>query len=441
MRLLLFSVIVSLGLLLVYSNADAASELRYWESSHLKPEDYLFGASNPPSDPVFDKFNVVDLGVDLGVGSDCGRVDFASTLRGTLSNLLDSKYFSNLGSNILASSPMLLTCYFSPTWCSILKHTRINANFLSQMRLDQCQIIDKYVDSRVEDYYEERQSCVRKSISQNGGDLERAMQSCGNGMWTADLANWSGPSQGSKSGTNRLIDSSAKWAGFSSEGAKSAVNLVKSLVGDTVISRGNISVEYGPRKRALTPRTYVLELEKRTYEKLCEDIIPRIRRSGIKSDLTNIVGKSELEELNGGTDKAILVDRRSLRALSYLPLAQRELACQKLSESLSRSIFTADMNRSLDVLTTLAQNPNLPPHRKAEIEQKRKSLKDSIELTLKLQQEQNASLNRTLKQVHQEGELARHKYLENELSSDSARLQDRETKHQLMDCADGILCE
>jgi hypothetical protein len=63
----------------------------------------------------------------------------------------------------------------SPTWCAILKHTQVNANFLSQMRLDQCALIDKYTDSRTEDYYRERQDCVRQKIADNGGDLENAM--------------------------------------------------------------------------------------------------------------------------------------------------------------------------------------------------------------------------------------------------------------------------
>lgn len=48
----------------------------------------------------------------------------------------------------------------------------MSANFLTQTRLSQCQIIDKYVDSRVEDYYRERQSCVQQSIQRNGGDMD-----------------------------------------------------------------------------------------------------------------------------------------------------------------------------------------------------------------------------------------------------------------------------
>jgi len=235
--------------------ANAASELKRENASRFNSEDYYLRSNNDIDDDIFDRYSTIDLGADLAIGADCGKVDFRGTLRATLRNLLDAKYFGNLGKSIMAASPMLLACYFSPTWCAVLKHTRVNANFLSQMRLDQCALIDRYVDNRVEDYHQERQSCVRQQIKRNGGNLETALKSCRN-VWDVDLVDWAGGG-GEKVETNRLIESSAKWAGLSGHESRRAVDMVKSFVGDTVVGRGNISIDYGPTKTPTSPRTFL----------------------------------------------------------------------------------------------------------------------------------------------------------------------------------------
>jgi hypothetical protein len=206
------------------------NDFSYRNRSEFKASDYLFQNQGLKRDPIFDEYRTVDIGVNLGVGSDCGRVDFRSTLQASLKNILDSRYFGDMGKDIIAGSPMLLACYFSPTWCAILKHSQINANFMSQMRLNQCSLMDKYVDSRVQEFYEERQSCVHREIEKRGGDIESAMQACNsNRVWDTDIANWAGSKYGQKSSTNRLIESSAKWAGLDGPQASGTIKLVKNL--------------------------------------------------------------------------------------------------------------------------------------------------------------------------------------------------------------------
>ncbi|MBX9767212.1 MAG: hypothetical protein K2X47_08075, partial [Bdellovibrionales bacterium] len=246
---------VSIACIVNLAHAEG-NDFDYRNKSELRSNAYLFQQQGLKRDPVFDEYRSVDLGINLGVGSDCGRVDFKNTLQATLKNILDSRYFGDMGKDIMAGSPMLLACYFSPTWCAILKHSQINANFMSQMRLNQCALMDKYVDSRVGDFYEERQICVHREIEKNGGNIESAMQTCNSGrMWDTDLTNWAGSKYGEKSNSNKLIESSARWAGFDSAAGSPAVKLVQSLVGDTVVSRGKVSVEYGDKPFGITPRT------------------------------------------------------------------------------------------------------------------------------------------------------------------------------------------
>lgn len=433
MRLSLLFVAVSLG--------TSAPAVDFRHSTRTAPGDYLLRSLDQHKDDIFDSYRTIDLGVTIGVGSDCGQIDFTSTLRASLKNILDTKYFANIGQNIIASSPMLLACYFSPTWCAILKHSQVGAHYLSQMRLDQCAVIDKFVDSRVEDFYQERQSCVRKAIQSNGGDMEHAMESCqGNKLWDTDLANWAGKRNGEKVTSNKLLDGSAKWAGFEGKEAEQSLNLVKALVGDTVVSRGGVSVEYGPRQSALTPRTYLQSVEKSTYDELCGKLVKRIQDASPETVPDRLVTDAELKALSPGF-AVPLIDRQTLRALSVMSPLQRQQACKTLSDALSMTLFSTEMNRSLDLLTTLAQNPNLPPNRKQEIEQKRRALKDSIDATVSMQKQKNAPLNSALAKVNEAGSGLYDQMTHEALSTDQDRDSSKRIRSQFLDCADGVMCD
>ncbi|PIR35929.1 MAG: hypothetical protein COV37_06040 [Bdellovibrio sp. CG11_big_fil_rev_8_21_14_0_20_39_38] len=434
-------VISSLIALIFLSDSALATEFNYKHSSEMSSSDYLFKERSKENDSVFDNYQTVDLGFSLGVGADCGKVDFKSTLQTSLKNLLDAKYFESVGNNILAASPMLLTCYLSPTWCSILKHTRVNANFLSQMRLDQCALIDKYVDNRSEDFKKERQDCVHQAIQRNGGNMEQAMKECqSSSNYSVDLANWAGSHFGSKAGKNKLIESSAKWAGFNSSEAKKSVGLLKALVGDTVIGKGRISVEYGPKNRAITPRTRLYELEKDTYEKLCKGLLKKIDRNANRISIDRLIGKEELNEI-GGNKEDTYIDKQTLRYLSYLPFIKRGSYCRKLAASVAMTKFSDEMNSSLDMLNILEQNPNLPETRKLELAKKRKNLKDSIEATLQLQEAKNTPLNTVVSQITSEGRFYQGKATERAFDNESSRINSRRSRSELFDCADGILCD
>lgn len=437
----MIKIIKLITIILLLGSTAEGSDFNYRNTSEYNSSDYLFKNRGELDDTVFDRYQTIDFGIDLAIGSDCGRVDFKSTLKGTLKNLLDAKYFESMGQNILAASPMLLTCYFSPTWCSILKHTRMSANFLSNMRLDQCALIDKYVDTRTEDFKMERQSCVRKAIQRTGGNMEAAMSQCKSGSdYSFDIANWSGASNGAKARTNKLIASSAKWAGFTGREARRSVDLIKALVGDTVIGRGKVTVEYGPSKKALTPRIRLAAIEKDTYSKLCKGLLNKIDKNNNRLSIDRLIKDDELKDIGQDNDGAF-IDRQTLRYLSYLPFIQRHSYCRKLASSMALTQFSGEMNRSLDILTVLSQNPNLPANRKNEINSKRQALKESIETTLELKKIKNEPLNKVLSQITSEGRLYQGQATDRTLNSNAAARDARRTRAMFMDCSDGFMCE
>lgn len=418
--------------------AQESGALRYEHSTRFSSDDYLLRSREDRKRSVFESYKPIDLGINLGVGADCGRVDVSGTLRSTLNNMLNSEYFGDLGRNILASSPLLATCYFSPTWCAILKHSQLSANFVSQMRLDQCSLIDKFVDSRTEDFYQERQACVHGEIEKHGGDLEAAMRSCRN-VWDADLSDWSGES-GGKVTKNQLVESSAAWAGIKGKDAEDAIQLVKAFVGDTVISKhGGFHVDYGPRGIPLTPERHLKGIQAATETKLCDELVERVRgerQRGVEA----VVSADDLKALGGGAD-AVLVDRQTIEALSFLPYERRRQACRKLSDAVALSIATRDFDQSLGILNAASQNPHLPPKRREEIESKRRALRESVELTLELQKQRNEPLNRVSAQINAEGERYRGDASESALSNEAATIEAGFSRGKFMDCADGIMCE
>lgn len=437
----IINLIFLLFALVLSSPSALAQNFNYRHNSEMSSTDYLFKERSQGSDYIFDNYQTIDLGFELGVGTDCGRIDFKNTLQGALKNLLDAQYFESVGNNIMLASPMLLTCYFSPTWCSILKHIRVNANFLSQMRLDQCALIDKYVDHRTEDFRKERQGCVHQSIQRNGGNMEQAMKECqSSSNYSVDLSNWAGSRFGMKASENKLIESSAKWAGFHSEKSKRSVELIKALVGDTVVGRGRISVEYGPTKRAITPRTRLHELEKDTCEKLCRGLLKKIDKNANRMSMDRLIDTKELKDI-GGNKNETYIDKQTLRYLSFLPFIKRGTYCRKLAASIALTKFSDEMNRSLDILNVLEQNPNLPTQRKDEISEKRKKLKDSIDATLRLQEVQNTPLNTVISQITKEGHFYQGQATTRVLNNEADKINSRHSQGQLFDCSDGILCD
>ena len=438
MSRLFTSIFIVADFLLSFKAAFGGDILNFENSKRLSPSEYMLRSHENKDDPIFSKsYQIIDLGLDVGIGSDCGKVDFRGTMRAALKNTLDAKYFGDLGRDIMAASPMLATCYFSPTWCSVLKQGQLSAHFLSQMRLNQCALIDKYTDDRTEDFYRERQTCVRKEIGRQSGNLESALSSCQN-PFDLDLTSWTGAGRGDGKSENRLIESSAKWAGLEGDRAGEAVNLAKAFVGDTVVSKGHISVDYGPKKVPTTPYSHLVDLQEKEYSVLCDDLLKKIERERSARTVDEIITYRDLKKLSG--DGRPLIDKETIQAMSFLPRGARDEACRKLSNEMALTLFTKQMNDTLDVLTVASQNPNLPPHRKKEIDEKRASLKESTDMTLKLHRERNGPLNETVKAINEEGGRYRDEKTWRSLSVDRAKTAHDSEAAILFDCGDSVWC-
>ena len=425
-------------LLLIVSPLAFADGFNMRSSNTLDADDYLFGTSGNYQDALFDNVAEVSLDVDIGIGSDCGQIDIKNTFQAALKNIFDEKYLQSMGTQLLAASPMLITCYMSPTWCAILKHARLRANFLANLRLDQCKAIDQFVDSRVEDFYKERSQCVRGSIASNSGNFEKAMDQCGNST-SLSLSDWSG--SGEKTKNNSIVQSTAEWAGFTTEEAKEIVSLTKSFIGDDIIKSGSISVDYGPKKIQFTPRTYLKDIKKAKYGKLCKELLPKLmKEGGAKANVYRVVSEKDLKELGDKNSKP-LIDRQTLLSLAFMPYHKRNLACRKLAEALAVGNFTEDMGKTLDFISSkIGTNPHLPNEKKVEADRKRRALKDQIELTLTIDNAEFTPLSRVLYMINKEGDKYKKQASKRELSSGLDHRSNQRVNAIFFDCADGFSC-
>lgn len=422
------------------ADASSGASTLSFGTGRLKPQDYLFAPSPERKNDLFDGLKPVEASVNLGIGSDCGRINIEGTLKSTFGKVLSGDYFKGLAQDILGSAPMLAACYMSPTWCSILKHTQLSANFLTQTRLNQCQVIDKYTDSRVEDYYRERQSCVHQAIQANGGDMDAALSSCQGGIFDGKLGKWAGATKDNPQKPSALIEDSVAWAGFDGQEGSRVTDVLKSLVGDTVVAQGNVRVEYGPRAHPYSPRSYLISMEKDVSDSFCGKLLPEIAGSGTYLNDLDIAQRLKSLPTAPGELEAPFLTPDLVRNLAYLPPVRRDRICLKLSQALAMQAFTRDMNRSLDVLTAAAQNPNLPPNRKQEIEDKRRQLKDQIELTLRLRQEQSKPLGEVMQYIAQEGLGAQDEAVKANLTQESDARATHSHFERMNDCSDGVFC-
>lgn len=427
-----------LFLLLLLSSTSHASKPESYEFG-VNPNDYLFRSNGLRHDQVFDQYRRIELGIDLSGGADCGRLDMKGTLKSTVDKILDPNMFGNALEGIAAGAPLLTICYFSPTWCALAKHFRVNAQAMTDLRFNQCAVMDKYVDSRVEDYYNERQTCLHRELERNGGNHEEAVSKCGgNGLYQQNIANWAGEKYGGKVKTNKLIESSAKWAGFDGPKGKQAVDLVKSFVGETTVSGGQVSVEYGPRQVALSPTEHLVALKKQVLDRLCGDILSRLKNRPVADAFTSVTDK-QLKDL---TDSEVqYVDQQTVYYLLRLPPERRYLYCEKLASSVAVSKFSEDVTRSLQILNELAMNPNLPETRKKELQDKRRSFKEAVEVTVVLQKEQNAPINEITSQINSEGQASEASNTIREMSIDQSQFDYKRLQNQFYDCADSATCK
>ncbi|MBY0316350.1 MAG: hypothetical protein K2Q26_12560 [Bdellovibrionales bacterium] len=374
-------------------------------------------------------YKVVDLSASVNVGSNCGQMDVGANLRSNLKEFLNGDFFQGVGNQIVDAGGLLALCYLSPAMCSITKNLRLESGLTSAMDLDACSMIEKYQDQQIAVYERERSQCMRRELQRNGNNVKLALKTCGGNNYEHNLADWSG---GDKNvNLNRLIESTAKWAGLKGDDAERTIELTKAFVGDTVIGRGGVEVDFGARKRIVSP-SEIIEEEKVLLAKGLNSLFKDYDENWhIKDDEIKKIFEDRLP---------LPVARNLVQKLSFLPHQEREMAIHKLSKSVATQSGVDKVEKSMEILLLASRNPNIPDAQKLEAKQLGEQLKDSLELGVHAKSKEYAGLERVVSQITTEGQ--KYEDWENQdlIGVEKANFSRKSLQQEYMDCSDKVFC-
>lgn len=424
--------IILLALMLPFSGV---AEVSYQSSRRLSLKGHELLNLSKDRTSALDNYKVIDLSANIEVGASCGEMNVATNLKANLKDLLDDQFFNGLGNKIQNAGGMLALCYLSPSYCAIAKHMRMSSHFLSQLNLDSCSMIDKYTDSRVADYELTKQQCVRQEMDRNGRDVKSALEKCSNG---ADaLMDWSGASSGTVA-SNDLLGATAKWAGMSGDDVDRLLDSTKAMVGNTVVAKGGMQVDFGSREKLVTPRELIAETaeeQSRRIGELVGEMSSSEGRTMARASLDQKLSETFGPEMDG------TVAYEVARKLSYMPRTARNQAVGRLSKALASERVVQNAEKSIEILSLASRNPNLPPTRQQEAIQLRQQLKDQLAMTLEMRKGERDQLANVIAAIGSEGGEFEGDYGRRNLESASARQNGTRLKELFYDCSDGVFCK
>lgn len=374
-------------------------------------------------------YKVVDLSASVNVGSNCGQMDVGANLRANMRELLSGDFFQGVGNQIVDAGGLLALCYLSPAMCSITKNLRLESGLTSNLDLSACSMIEKYQDQQVAVYERERSQCMRSELQKNGNNVKLALKTCGGNNYEHNLADWSG---GDKNvNMNRLIESTAKWAGLKGDDADRTIELTKAFVGDTVIGRGGVEVDFGSRKRIVSPAE-IIEEEKVLLAKGLNSLFKNYDESWhIKDDEIQKIFENRLP---------LSVAKNLVQKLSFLPNQEREMAIQKLSKSVATQSGLDKVEKSMEILLLASRNPNIPDAQRLEAKQLGEQLKDSLELGVHAKSKEYAGLERVVSQINTEGQKYEDWDHQDSIGVEKAHYSRKSLQQEYMDCSDKVFC-
>lgn len=101
----------------------------------------------------------------------CGTKNMWAELQAMADGQAMEQGLESLLGGVVSEAPLLLTCYYSPTICSYIKHIRNMINAGVNIRTAQCRSLENYVDQRAKEGTAERwQACM----DEKGGGLDAA---------------------------------------------------------------------------------------------------------------------------------------------------------------------------------------------------------------------------------------------------------------------------
>lgn len=290
----------------------------------------------------------------------CSGFDFASSFSSLFSQQVLEDYLKGISSEAMASAPMLLLEYVSPTLADIVKHFNTMTNMRLGLRYAQCEDIEKAAGEYIDKLRKTSESeCVKEKVAQ-GLDIDSALKACkgGNDPF-AYLKNAEGISliQG---GRVDVISDIFKKINIPQE----RKDFVKSVVGETTITSSQIENDKGQKS------IYSVNEDLRT------DAIAKLASLVDVYVTSKSISEEALKEISLPNNP--IVDEQ-IKDIALMLRAKQYMAISKIASDIAYFKTIAKYRQAMDDLLEAMRAPGLADVQRGILERDYNALKEKLE--------------------------------------------------------------
>jgi hypothetical protein len=282
------------------------------------------------------------LRVEAGGGGGCGITDFVGEFKAMFSTQALESYFEGLAGAALASAPLVLLCYASPTLCDAYKHFKQMSSEVLNLRAGECRAVEQAAANLGTSLNRQQQlACIDDRIA------------AGDPSWVA-LDACKAQSQATtldyllqRVGTFNVVESALQAVGADTETAAFA----KTLLGDVRFTGGRWAAEPAGSQAA-----------EGLWGSLFAQAVDRLTAAVESVSGGGRLGASDIAAISV---PGVPLSEPILARLAVLPPAERQLAIQKLATALTLARLEYLLQTTEDQLRQAAAHPSQTPQRAA----------------------------------------------------------------------------
>ena len=321
---------------------------RYSSSDKVNSYDLFFKDSNSGALLSENPIGRVDANVDLGIGTDCGKLDLKKQLDVSALKMMTENYFDQVTSAGVASMPLFFLCRIDKALCETIKTLRLNASLSSLFSINHCKAIDKFTSSKMKEYFKERNECTNKQLTSNGGDWDAAIRFCraktGQTSWT-----------GRPKSEGRLLQDSSEWLGINKDDAKEVLTFLKPMVGELIINKDKEKTDFGDK--IITPSEIYHASISKSSKLICVEV-------------SKLNGDNQFDRVAMKLNYGPYLTYRMVNDLRSIPISERKSLCNGFVASVEKAKFENKLQRAKEFLLKAMQNPNLGSYAAKKLKEK-----------------------------------------------------------------------
>lgn len=147
---------------------------------------YPFGIRNPRPPPIDSSIKIIDAQIGITASQVCGYTDWTTSQIKFPKEILSKMYWEKIANKIIQQAkqavlsfagalPSMLACNISPTFCHIMNHAELLANFELDFTMNSCEMMEGVGNLFASSHLS---SCVKKKVASEGMAAGKAREAC-----------------------------------------------------------------------------------------------------------------------------------------------------------------------------------------------------------------------------------------------------------------------